>query len=363
MCAGLADVVSGHRLEGVVVTNHDEPAPLPVVVGGHPLLDQGSVAGAEAALEIAAEAGPDDLVVCLISGGGSAIVESPAPGIDLADLIATSRALLASGADIVEFNTVRKHLSRVKGGRLAEAAGNATLLSLVLSDVVGDPLDVIASGPTVPDPTTYQDAVRIVRNRGLVEALPPAVVAHLDAGTAGTISETPPVPHPRSHIAVVGNGPLAAEAAATAAAERGIAAEVVTTVLTGEARVVAAELLARRGGELEIYAGETTVTIEGGGRGGRNQEAALAAAIAIAGHNDVTFLAAGTDGIDGPTPAAGAVVDGTTVVRGTTLGFDARACLADNDAFTFLEATGDLLVTGPTGTNVGDLWLLYRSTS
>jgi hydroxypyruvate reductase len=361
MCAGLADVVAGHRLEGIVVTNHDEPAPLPVVVGGHPLPDLGSVAGAEAALEIAAGAGPDDLILCLISGGGSAIVESPAPGIDLADLIATSRALLTSGANIVEFNTVRKHLSRVKGGRLAEAAGTATLLTLVLSDVVGDPLDVIASGPTVPDPTTYQDAARIVRNRGLVEALPPAVVAHLDAGTAGTISETPSVPHPRSHIAVIGNGPRAAAAAAAAAAERGIAAEVVATDLTGEARVVAAELLARRRGELEIYAGETTVSVGGGGSGGRNQEAALAAAIAIAGHKDVTFLAAGTDGIDGPTPAAGAVVDGTTVPRGATMGFDAAAYLADNDAYTFLEATGDVLVTGPTGTNVGDLWLLHRN--
>lgn len=361
MCAGLADVVPEGRLEGIVVTNHDESAPLPVIVGGHPLPDEGSVAGAEAALEIVSGAEADDLVLCLISGGGSAIVEAPAAGVDLVDLIATSHALLTSGADIVEFNTVRKHLSRVKGGRLAEAAGEATVLTLVLSDVVGDPLDVIASGPTVADPTTYDDAGRILRDRGLLEALPPAVVAHLDDGAAGSIPETPSIPQPRSYMVVVGNGPLAAEAAASAAAERGMAAEVVTTDLDGEARVVATELLAHGGPELEIYAGETTVTVRGGGRGGRNQEAALAAAIAIAGRDDVTFLAAGTDGIDGPTPAAGGVVDGTTVPRGAGLGLDAAAYLAENDAYAFLGATGDLLVTGPTGTNVGDLWLLHRS--
>jgi hydroxypyruvate reductase len=359
MCRGLADAVPVGRLEGVVVTNHDDPAPLPVIVAGHPLPNQGSVVGAEAALRIAAGATADDLVVCLVSGGGSAILEAPAADVGLDDLIATNEALLTSGADIVGFNTVRKHLSRVKGGRLAAAAGGAALLTLVLSDVVGDPLDVIASGPTVPDPTTYRDALRIVGGRGLRDVLPAAVLSHLEAGRAGEIADTPSHRHPRSHVSIVGNGRVAAEAAAAAAVGKGLAAEIVTTDLTGEARLVATDLAARDGRGLEIYAGETTVTVTGAGTGGRNQEGALAAAIAIDGRSDVMFLAAGTDGIDGPTPAAGAVVDGTTVSRGAAVGFDAQVFLADNDAHPFLDATGDLLITGPTGTNVGDLWLLH----
>ncbi len=361
MCRGFADVVPADRLEGIVVTNHDDAAPLPVIVGGHPLPDEGSIAGAEAALDIAAGATADDLVVCLISGGGSAILEEPAEGIGLDDLAATSEALLTSGADIVEFNTVRKHLSRVKGGRLAATASEAMLLTLVLSDVVGDPLDVIASGPTVPDPTTYDDAVRIVTDRGLIEALPPPVRAHLAAGSAGDFADTPSDRHPRSYVSIVGNGRVAAEAAVAAAADKGLAAEVVATDLTGEARVVATDLMAGAGRALDVYAGETTVTVTGDGVGGRNQEAALAAAIAIEGRPDVMFLAAGTDGIDGPTPAAGAIVDGMTVPRGAAMGFDAAASLAGNDAYPFLNAAGDLLVTGPTGTNVGDLWLIHRT--
>lgn len=361
MCRGLADVVPADRLEGIVVTNHQDAAPLPAIVAGHPLPNHGSVAGAEAALDVAAAATAADLVVCLISGGGSAILEAPATGVGLDDLIAMNEALLTSGADIVAFNTVRKHLSRVKGGRLAAAASEAVLLTLVLSDVVGDPLDVIASGPTVPDPTTYRDAMRIVRDRGLREALPAAVVTHLEAGSAGGIPDTPSDWHPRGHVSVVGNGRVAAEAAAAAAADMGLAAEVVATDLTGEAGLVATDLAVRDGAGLEIYAGETTVTVTGSGTGGRNQEAALAAAIAIDGRSDVMFLAAGTDGIDGPTPAAGAVVDGTSVARGAALGLDAAAALVDNDANPFLAATGDLLVTGPTGTNVGDLWLIRRT--
>ena len=361
MSSGFADVVPASRLDGVVVTNRAAPAPLPVMVGGHPLPDAGSVAGGEAALELAGAATVDDLVVCLVSGGGSAILETPASGLELADLIATNETLLRSGADIEEFNAVRKHLSRIKGGQLAAAASDAKLLTLVLSDVVGDPLDAIASGPTVPDPTTYADALAIVHRRGVVDVMPPSVVAHLEAGRDGVIAETPAHPHARSHVVIVGNGRLAAEAALVAATEKGWESRVVATDLTGEARAVAADLLAADGPTCEIYAGETTVTVTGGGTGGRNQEAALAAAIALDGREDITFLAGGTDGIDGPTSAAGAVVDGTTVSRGAAAGLDAEASLADNDAHRFLEAAGDLLITGPTGTNVGDLWLVHRA--
>lgn len=358
MTRGLVET-SGRRVDdGVVVTHAAAEAPLPLVVAGHPLPDAGSVRGGREALRIAAAAGPADLLVVLVSGGGSSLLEVPAGALDLDDLVATNRALLRSGADIVEINAVRKHLSAVKGGRLAEAARRCRLLTLVLSDVVGDPLDVIASGPTVPDPTTYADALEVLERRRIAEEVPAAVVAHLRDGAAGRVPETPKEAHPRHVLRIVGNGAQAAEAVVAAARERGLIAEVVSTTLVGEAREVGPSAAAARvpGVDVLVWAGETTVTVRGDGRGGRNQEAALAAALAIEG-TGTTFLAAGTDGIDGPTDAAGAVVDGGTVPRGSAAGLDAWDHLARNDAYPYLAATGDLLVTGPTGTNVADLWI------
>ena len=347
--------------DGVVVAPAQADVPLPVVVGGHPLPTEGSIDGAKRALDLASRAGPEDLVVVLISGGGSAILAAPAAGLSLADLRATNDALLASGADIAEVNTVRKHLSAIKGGRLAAAASRTRLVTLVLSDVVGDPLDIIASGPTVPDPSTFADALEVIERRRLCGRVPPSVIRHLEAGRAGELPETPKAPHPRHEIRVIGSGPIAAEAATAFLRARGVPARIVSTHHIGDARAAALAALAAPADDDEvlIFAGETTVTVTGAGRGGRNQEAALAAAIAIAG-SPVTFLAAGTDGIDGPTEAAGAVVDGGTIERGNKLGLDAEASLADNDAYSFLEKTGDLVVTGPTGTNVADLWLIRR---
>jgi len=345
--------------DGVAVAPETGECSIPVIVGGHPVPDDGSVAGAERALEIASSAGEGDTVVCLISGGASALLAAPADGITLDDLRETNQALLSCGADIVETNTVRKHLSRIKGGGLAAAAGRARLVTLVLSDVVGDPLDVIASGPTVPDPTTFDDALAVVIRYGLRGRIPDSVVAHLESGARGSVRETPKRPHPGHHIEVIGSGAVAAEAVAAHLRSRGVAARVVTTRLTGEAREAASMVVAGAGerDEVRIFAGETTVTVVGSGRGGRNQEAALAAAIDIEGR-DITFLAAGTDGIDGPTDAAGAIVDGETIRRGRAVHLDAAAHLDDNDAYTYLSATGDLIVTGPTGTNVADLWMI-----
>jgi glycerate-2-kinase len=249
----------------------------------------------------------------------------------------------------------------VKGGRLAAAASRARLLTLILSDVVGDPLDAIASGPTVPDPTTYGDALEVIERFHLLDRIPPAVLRHLSAGLSGEIPETPTEPHPRSAVRVIGSGSIAAEAAVAASNRRGLRAEIVTTTLEGEAREAALDAIAirRPGVDVLVFAGETTVTVTGDGIGGRNQEAALAATMAIEG-TGTTFLAAGTDGIDGPTGAAGAIVDGTTAHRGAALGLDAHAYLARNDANTYLGAVGDLIVTGPTGTNVADLWLVHH---
>ncbi len=359
MARGLASVfpIDG----GVAVAPDDGPSPIPVVIGGHPVPDEGSVVGARRALEIAESAGPGDTVVCLISGGASALLAAPAGDLTLADLQATNRILLTSGADIGAANTVRKHLSAIKGGRLARAARNARLVTLVLSDVVGDRTDVIASGPTVADPTTYTDALAVIDEYGMRERLPPRVIAHLNKGRDGAIAETPTRAHPRSLLRIVGSGPVAAQAAAAFLRDAGVAARVDDTPLGGEARDTARRVVAAEtDGTVLVLSGETTVTVTGRGVGGRNQEAALAAAMAIAGR-PVTFLAGGTDGADGPTDAAGGLVDGGTIARGAARGLDAAAFLADNDSHTYLAATGDLVVTGPTGTNVADLWLVKSS--
>ena len=236
---------------------------------------------------------------------------------NLDDLIEANHALLECGADIVETNTVRKHLSAIKGGRLAAAAGRARLITLVLSDVVGDPLDVIASGPTVPDPTTYGDALGDVERHGIFDRLSGRVLGHLERGRRGLVEETPKQPHLRHEIVVIGSGAVAAEAAATFLHSRGVPARIVSTRHMGEAREAAVAALSTEshGDEVLIFAGETTVTVRGSGRGGRNQEAALAAALEVDGQ-PVTFLAGGTDGIDGPTDAAGGIVDGGTIGRG-----------------------------------------------
>ncbi len=349
---------------GIAVCDHPEevPAGIRLLQAGHPVPDERSVAGARRMLDVARRAGPDDLVVCLISGGGSALLEQPAAGIELADLSRVVDLLLASGAPITEVNTVRRHLSAVKGGRLAEAIAPARLITLVLSDVVGSPLDAIASGPTVPDPTTFDDAQQVLERYGLVDQVPAAVSLHLQAGSRGEVADTPSRPYERQTIWIVGDGAAAAEGARRQAEHLGVTAHVETTTLTGEARRAARWALrrARRRG-ITIYAGETTVTVVGDGTGGRNQEAALSAAIELEGRGETVFAAFGTDGVDGPTPAAGAIVDGQTVERGSAEGLDPAAHLGNNDAHSFLRASGDLLSCGPTGTNVGDLWLVYRT--
>jgi glycerate-2-kinase len=300
-------------------------------------------------------------VVCLISGGASALLGAPARGLNLEDLIETNRALLESGADIVETNTVRKHVSAIKGGWLAAAAGRSRLITLVLSDVVGDPVDVIASGPTVPDPTTFEDALAVVGRYGIFDRLSGRVLGHLERGRRGLVEETPKQPHLRHEVVIVGSGAIAAEAAASFLHSQQVPTRIVSTRHTGEAREAAVAALSTEsyGDEVLVFAGETTVAVRGSGRGGRNQEAALAAALEIDGR-PVTFLAGGTDGIDGPTDAAGGIVDGGTIGRGLAANFDPYAALADNDTYPFLAAAGDLIVTGPTGTNVADLWMFRR---
>ncbi len=343
-------------VSGVVVSSvPTSAAGLDVLVASHPIPDATSESAGRRVLDTASTCGAGDLVLVLISGGGSSLCTVPAPGLTLYDLVQTTSVLLRSGATINEVNTVRKHLSGVKGGRLAEAIGpDATLLTLILSDVVGNPLDVIASGPTVPDPSTLADARSIVAD----VAVPPAVRRHLAKDT----SETPKGGDvfDRQTVMVVGDGTMAAHAAAASLD----GATVVSTTLEGEAREIALQVIdhakALKPGESHVYAGETTVTVTGNGRGGRNQELALAAAIALDGRDDLTLLSIGTDGIDGMSDAAGAFADGATVATAAKNGMDAQAALTNNDSHAFHDAAGSLVVTGPTGTNVGDLILVHR---
>jgi hydroxypyruvate reductase len=332
--------------------------------GGHPIPTAAGVHGARAVLDLATSLGDSDTLLCLISGGASALMTFPAAGISLADTQTLTTNLLRAGATITELNCVRKHIDRLKGGRLARLASPARVIALVLSDVVGDPLDVIASGPTVPDPTTIADALSILNHRGVWTQTPLAIRQYLESGA----DESPKPSDPcfaSVTSTVIGNNTKAAEATRTHAESLGYHATIVTTILTGESRDVgttiadAAHTLQVEspapGRRALIYAGETTVTVTGSGRGGRNQELTLAAAIALDGSTGITLTSIGTDGIDGPTDAAGAVADGHTLSRARTLGLDAHRALTHNDAYPFWHALGDLIITGPTGTNVMDL--------
>jgi len=373
MALGVADVLGGRVDGGTITTRHGHARPvhgIDVWEAGHPIPDTQGLAGAAAALERARAAGAADLLVCVLSGGASALWPAPPAGVSLSDVQRVTDALLRAGAPIGELNAVRKHLSRIAGGRLARESHPARVLALVVSDVVGSPLEVIASGPTVPDPTTFADALAVLRERG-VDA-PASVLSHLRAGAAGGREETPKPGDPafeRASTHVVADNRDALDAAARAAERRGFRVRIVRDDLEGEAReagrAVAEEALraldqgAAGAGPLALlWGGETTVTVRGDGRGGRNQELALAAAAALEGREGVLLAALGSDGIDGPTAAAGGVVDGGTVARGRAAGLDAAECLRRNDSHRFLHAAGDLLETGPTGTNVNDVVLV-----
>jgi hydroxypyruvate reductase len=314
----------------------------------------------------------DDLVLLLLSGGGSALLPAPSPGVTLEDLQVTTDHLLRSGANIVDLNVVRKHLSSLKGGQLARMAAPAPVIALVLSDVVGDPMDVIASGPTAPDPTTFARAWDVVERYALTDVVSKSVSAHLQAGLRGEVAETPKPGDDlfdRVHNVIVGSNALAAQAAVARAETLGYAGLLLTTFIEGEAREIAkvavalAKSLKATGHPVSlpaclVWGGETTVTVTGQGKGGRNQELALAAALGLEGMSGVAVMALATDGTDGPTDAAGAVVDGTTAGRARDRGWDLRAALQDNNAYPLLADVGDLLLLGPTGTNVNDILVL-----
>lgn len=352
-------------LSGVVVTRHGQRQPcrrIEVLEAAHPVPDAHSVAAAARMLDAVRGLGADDLVICLISGGGSALLVQPAAGLTLADKQAINRALLASGADIAAMNCVRKHLSAIKGGRLAAACASARVVTLAISDVPGDEPAVIASGPTVADATSCTDALAILDRYRIT--LPPAVRAALEAGEL----ETPKPDDPcfaRCEYHLIATPMRSLEAAAAVARAAGVTPLILGDALEGEAAEVAkvhagiARSIAQHGRPLAapcvlLSGGETTVTVRGRGRGGRNVEFLLALAVALDGHPRVHALAADTDGVDGAEDIAGALCDPTTLARARALGIDPKASLADNDGHGFFGALGDALVTGPTDTNVND---------
>ncbi len=375
MAFALQELVGAKIAGGVVVVKYGHGLSLEkikVVEAGHPVPDQAGYLGAQQVIEMVSQARAGDLILFVISGGGSALLPMPAEGLTLADKQATTQALLASGAKIHEVNALRKHLSRLKGGRLAQLAFPANTLSLILSDVVGDQLDAIASGPTVGDASTYDDCLEIVRRYGLSDKIPGAALELLNRGALGEVAETP---KPSAALfekvqnVIVGSNRMAIAAAQQQAETLGYATRVLSSAVEGESRTVASahcahikEILqrGRSAGRPQclISGGETTVTLRGNGLGGRNQEFALAAAIDLADLDNVVLLSAGTDGTDGPTDAAGAIIDGTTLSRGRAQGLNAHDFLARNDSYHFLCTTGDLLVTGPTLTNVMDLQVI-----
>ncbi len=367
--------ILGNRLSGVVNVKYGHAVALKAIKvneAGHPLPDDAGVRGTQEILRLLQHCDERSFVVFLVSGGGSALLPCPADGLTLQDKQRTTQVLLECGAAIQEINAVRKHISRVKGGRLAKAAYPATVVSLILSDVVGDTLDSIASGPTVPDSSTFPDCMRVIERYRIQEKIPPAVSQHLQRGAKGEIEETPKPGDPafqRVQNLIVGSNRLALSAAKEQAEELGYHGLILSSLIQGETRE-AAGMHAAIGKEIletgnpvsrpacVISGGETTVTIRGKGLGGRNQEFALAAAIGIDGSQGIVMLSAGTDGTDGPTDAAGAIVDGTTLQRAKDKGLDPERHLAANDSYHFFQPLDDLLVTGPTFTNVMDLRLV-----
>ena len=337
----------------------------------HPIPNEDGVRGVKNMLQLVGRPSQEDLVICLISGGGSALMPLPSTGILLSDKQKTTNLLLKSGAKIDEINAVRKHLSDFKGGRLAEKLYPATVLSLIISDVVGDNLESIASGPTVPDDPTYADAYKIIQEHGLWRAVPSSVRKRVQKGKEGKLPETPKKSSrifKRVHNVLVGTNKESCQAAAHVLETKGYHSLMLSTRLQGEAREVGKVLAgichSIRENQLPaappaavVAGGETTVSIHGKGRGGRNQELVLSAASSIRGDPSILVSSIGTDGVDGPTGAAGAVADGNTVERGLRIHMDPDSYLRENNSYPFFERLNDLVITGPTGTNVNDIFI------
>ncbi len=373
MAQALAGILGNRLSQGLAVTKHDLPITdlhprFSVQYGGHPVPDERSIQAGENVVEFLSRLGPADLLICLLSGGGSALVMAPVEGVSLADLKTLTRSLLTCGASINEINTLRRRLDRLKGGGVVRLANQAQVISLILSDVVGNPLEAIASGPTAPDPDTRAEALAVIGKYGLRDELPPSVIRILEAGSE--LSKPSARLFERVQNVIIGSVLTAAQAGLKQAAQEGFHPYLLRIDLQGEARQAGFELATflrqttQTGSPVPapaciIAGGETTVTVRGKGRGGRTTELALAAVSELAGYPGVMLITLATDGEDGPTDAAGAVVTSESFRRAAALGMDPGGFLAQNDSYSFFEALDDLLKPGPTGTNVDDLVFMF----
>jgi len=375
MAQALEELLGEKLNSGLVNIKYNHGLPLrkiQLTESGHPVPDEAGFRGAQKIVKLLEKTGEKDLVIFLISGGGSALFPYPVEGLSLEDKQKVTKTLLEVGANIHEINALRKHLSLVKGGRLARFAFPSTLISLILSDVIGNDLDSIASGPTVPDQSTFGDCLRILDKYQIRDRIPSIVVEIIENGARGEIEESPKAGDPvfdRTQNLIIGSNIQAVEAAKKKADDLGYNSLILSTFIEGETKDVAkvhaavAKEILSSGNPIGrpvcvISGGETTVTIHGKGLGGRNLEFALSAAIDIAGLKDVVVLSAGTDGTDGPTDAAGAIADGSSVERAEDMGMYAERFLRENDSYNFFQSLGDLIITGPTYTNVMDLRLV-----
>ena len=375
MALAVEEILGDRINEGLINTKYGHGLPLNTIElreAGHPLPDEAGMQGAEAILSLTEKAKDEDLIICLISGGGSALLPLPVESISLKEKQEVTSLLLGCGATIREINAIRKHISRIKGGRLAEVSWPAQLLTLILSDVVGDPLDVIASGPTVPDQSTFEDCLAIVKKYKLESKVSPSIRNYLREGAAGRKEDTPEPGNgcfARTQNVIIGSNIQAITASASEARQLGYYPLILSSLIEGETRQVAkvhaaiAKEVIRTGNPIAkpaclISGGETTVTLRGEGKGGRNQEFVLAAALEMKDLKMTVILSGGTDGTDGPTDAAGAIADGNTVRRSLRKGMDPASCLDRNDSYNFFSKLGDLLITGPTKTNVMDLRII-----
>ena len=375
MAQAIEEIFEDRLTEGVITTKYGHLLPLKktqIIEAGHPIPDQKGHEGAKIIHNLLKGSGPEDLVIFLLSGGGSALLPFPANGIELKEKQEATQLLLDCGADIKEINTIRKHISWMKGGWLAKWAYPSTVIGFILSDVVGDPLDAIGSGPTVPDPSTFGEAWEVLRKYDLLNRIAPSIKNFLELGKEGKVEESPKmgdIVFQKVYNSLIGSNILALRAAEKKATSLGLNTLILSSSIEGETREAArfhtaiAKEVISSGNPIPrpaciLSGGETTVTIKGHGLGGRNQEFALAGALEISGIEKVVLLSGGTDGTDGPTDASGAVADYTTIQRAKSMGMDPRAHLDNNDAYPFFQKLGDLLITGPTQTNVMDVRIL-----
>ena len=375
MALAVEEIFGDRISKGVITTKYGHLLPLKrteIIEAGHPIPDQKGYEGAKKIQRLLKESGQKDLVIFLLSGGGSALLPFPVDGIELKEKQEATQLLLDCGADIKEINTIRKHISRMKGGWLAKWAYPSMVIGFILSDVVGDPLDVIGSGPTVPDPSTFEEATEILKKYDLFNKISPSIQEHLQSGKEGKAEETPKpgdAVFEKVYNMIIGSNIIALHAAEKEAVSLGLNTLILSSSIVGETREAArfhtaiAKEVISSGNPIPkpaciLSGGETTVTIKGNGLGGRNQEFALAGAIEISGIEKVVLLSGGTDGSDGPTDATGAVADHATVLRAESMGLDPKVHLENNDAYPFFKKLGDLLISGPTHTNVMDVRIL-----